>query len=344
MFDPTEWASIFKRSGAKYIVLTSKHHEGFALWPSAQSWNWNAMDVGPHRDLAGDLITAVHAAGLRMGFYYSIYEWYNPLYQTDVKRYVDEHMMPQLKDLVQRYQPDIIWPDGEWDHNSDVWKSTEFLAWLYNESKAPKDVVVNDRWGKETRNVHGGFATPEYGHIPDGPLITQHRWEECQGMGKSFGYNRNENIDNYRTSAALIHLLIDCCSRGGNLLLDIGPTADGRIPVIMQQRLIDMGAWLDVNGEAIYGTKAWRQTKDGDNVRYTTKDGAVYTICTTWPGPELTLTVPKATGDVKATMLGRGESLTVRKGEGSLTIVVPALSPVDIPTQHAWVIKLTGVE
>ncbi|MCC6697034.1 MAG: alpha-L-fucosidase, partial [Candidatus Hydrogenedentes bacterium] len=220
LFNPAEWADVFKRSGAKYIVLTSKHHEGFALWPSAQSWNWNSVDIGPHRDLCGDLITAVREQGLRMGFYYSIYEWYNPLYLSgDIEKYATEHMLPQLKDLVQRYKPDLVWPDGEWDATSDKWHSAEFLAWLFNESDAPKDVVVNDRWGKDTRNVHGGFATPEYGHIPEGRLIELGRWEECQGMGKSFGYNRNENADNYRTSTQLLHLLIDCVSRGGNLLL-----------------------------------------------------------------------------------------------------------------------------
>lgn len=120
LFDPGEWAGVFKRSGAKYVVLTSKHHEGFCLWPSAQSWNWNSVDIGPHRDLAGDLATAVRAAGLRMGFYYSIYEWYHPLYTQDVKRFVDDHMFPQLQDLVQRYQPDIVWPGGEWDHASPI--------------------------------------------------------------------------------------------------------------------------------------------------------------------------------------------------------------------------------
>jgi alpha-L-fucosidase len=345
LFEPKEWADIFKRSGAKYIVLTSKHHEGFCLWPSAQSWNWNAVDVGPHRDLAGDLITAVHDAGLRMGFYYSIYEWYNPLYQGDPKRYVEEHMLPQLKDLVQRYKPDVVWPDGEWDHPSATWRSEEFLAWLFNESNAPKDVVVNDRWGKETRNVHGGFATPEYGNIPKGKLTDAGRFEECQGMGHSFGYNRNENIDNYRSSTQLVHLLIDCSSRGGNLLLDIGPTADGRIPVIMQQRLIDIGKWLEVNGEAIYGTRAWRQDADGDNVRYTTKDGAVYAICTKWPGPELKLAAPKMSGSLRVTMLGSSVPIdaTAQTG-GGISIKVPSLSPGEVPCQHAWVFKLTGVE
>jgi len=345
LFNPGEWADIFQRSGAKYIVLTSKHHEGFALWPSAQAWNWNSVDIGPHRDLCGDLINAVRAKGLRMGYYYSIYEWYNPLYLSgDKERYVREHMMPQLKDLVQRYKPDIVWPDGEWEANSDVWHSAEFLAWLFNESDAPKDVAVNDRWGKDTRNVHGGFATPEYGHIPEGRLIKLGRFEECQGMGRSFGYNRNENADNYRTATELLHLLIDNTSRGGNLLLDIGPTADGRIPVIMQQRLLDMGAWLDVNGEAIYGTEAWREHGEGDLVRYTAKDGAVYAICLEWPGETLPLSAPKAGEHTKVSMLGVDDPVTFEASEGKLVINVPQLTPDKVPCQHAYVFKLTGAE
>src|SRR5215218_6100530 len=106
LFNPELWADLFAASGAKYVVLTSKHHEGFTLWPSKETWNWNAVDVGPHRDLAGDLSKAVKSKGLKMGFYYSLYEWYNPLYHTNVARYVDEHMLPQLKDLVTRYSPD----------------------------------------------------------------------------------------------------------------------------------------------------------------------------------------------------------------------------------------------
>ena len=344
LFNPDDWADTFKRSGAKYIVLTSKHHEGFALWPSAESWNWNTVDVGPHRDLAGDLIAAVRAKGLRMGYYYSIYEWYNPLYQSDVNKFTDMHMLPQLKDLVQRYKPDIVWPDGEWDHPSATWKSEEFLAWLYNESNAPKDVVVNDRWGKEARNVHGGFATPEYGHIPEGRLIQQGLWEECQGMGKSFGYNRNERAENYRSATELLHLLIDCSSRGGNLLLDIGPTADGRIPNIMEQRLLDMGKWLDVNGEAIYGTRAWREHKDGEDVRYTSKDGAVYAILLKWPAGPVQLNAPKAGASTKVSMLGTDAPIKATVDGAKLTIELPALTPDKVPCQSAWVVKMTGVE
>lgn len=340
LYDPAQWADIFKRSGAKYIVLTSKHHEGFCLWPNPQSWNWNSMDIGPHRDLAGDLVTACREKDLRIGFYYSLYEWYNPLYKSDVHRYVDQHMLPQMKDLVERYKPDLVWPDGEWEHPSETWRSTEFLAWLFNESSAPKDVVVNDRWGKETRNVHGGFATPEYGHLPKGRLTDQGLFEECQGMGKSFGYNRNEDVDSYRSSTELLHLLIDNVSRGGNLLLDIGPTADGRIPVIMQQRLIDMGEWLEVNGEAIYGADALPGAPKMDDVRFTKKDDAVYAICLKWPGETLILEMDMSPS--QAVMLGHDAPLEMQQDGNKITITAPVLNIDQMPCRHAYVFKLTS--
>ncbi len=344
LFDPAQWADIFARSGAKYIVLTSKHHEGFCLWPSAQSWNWNAMDVGPHRDLAGELTEAVKARGLKMGFYYSLYEWFNPLYKSDVKRYVDEHMLPQMKDLVERYKPSIVWPDGEWDHPSDVWRSTEFLAWLYNESSVKDEVVVDDRWGKDCRSKHGGFYTTEYGDVgkSDDPA-KKRKWEECRGIGASFGYNRNETIDEYATPETLVHLLVNIVCRGGNLLLDIGPTADGRIPVIMQQRLIEMGEWLKVNGEAIYGTRPWRESAEGDLVRYTAKDGAVYAICLKWPGAELVLKAPKPAAEAGVTLLGYDKPLACRTESDGLHIEVPSLGLDEMPSGKAYVFKLTSV-
>ncbi len=337
MYEPAEWAELFRLSGARYVVLTSKHHDGYCLWPSAQAWNWNSVDVGPGRELAGDLSEAVKAAGLRFGFYYSLYEWFNPLYLNDVDRYVEEHMLPQMKDLVQRYQPDLFWPDGEWSHPSSTWRSTEFLAWLFNESDAPDDIAINDRWGKECRNVHGGFATPEYGGIPEGHLVQAGRFEECQGMGHSFGYNRNEGVDEYRSSTELLHLLIDNVSRGGNLLLDIGPTADGRIPVIMQQRLADMGAWLEVNGEAIYGTERWDDAPEVENVRFTEKGGTVYAILFEWPGRRVSLPIA---GVTRARLLGYDGDLEMREDDGLTRISLPAFGPSEAPCDHAWTIAL----
>ncbi|MBP6965028.1 MAG: alpha-L-fucosidase [Armatimonadetes bacterium] len=343
LFDPDQWADIFARSGAKYIVLTSKHHEGFALWPSAESWNWNSVDIGPHRDLCGDLTKSVKARGIKMGFYYSMYEWFNPIYRSDVKRYVEQHMLPQMKDLVARYQPSLVWTDGEWGHPSATWRSTEFIAWLYNESAVKDEVVIDDRWGSDTRGKHGGFYTTEYGHGGNNPALATHKWEECRGMGASFGYNRNEDLGDYKSAAEMIHMLVDLVSRGGNLLLDIGPTADGRIPVIMEQRLIEIGDWLKVNGEAIYGTKPWRVASEGD-VWYTSKDGAVYAVIKRWPGKELVLTTPKSSKSTTVTMLGIAQPLKWKSRDGKLTIQVPQMSVDEVPCRHAYAFKLTGVD
>lgn len=347
MFDPSQWADIFERSGAKYVVLTSKHHEGFCLWPCPASWNWNAVDVGPHRDLAGDLTDAVRARGLKMGFYYSLYEWYDPLYLSDVNRYVDEHMLPQMKDLVERYHPSVLWTDGEWDHPSSTWKSAEFLAWLFNQSSVRDEIVINDRWGKETRGVDGGFYTSEYGKyrgkgFEKAQLV--HKWEEDQGIGKSFGYNRNEDADDYKTPQQLIALLVNSVSQGGNLLLDIGPTADGRIPVIMQERLLEMGDWLKVNGEAIYNTRPWRQAAEGSNIRYTAGGHAVYAIALQWPGRELVLEAPRAGKETTVSLLGYSAPLHWSSKGGRILIETPSAGPEELPSSYAYVFKLAGVE
>lgn len=345
MFEPEDWAKLFREAGARYVVLTSKHHEGFALWPSEHAWNWNAADVGPHRDLAGDLTAAVKKEGLHMGFYYSLYEWYNPLYLNNLEKYVDDHMIPQMKDLVTRYEPDIIWPDGEWDHPSSTWKSTQFLAWLYNESPVKETVVVNDRWGKETRSKHGDFYTTEYDLSHNDNMKGErimHPWEECRGIGHSFGYNRNENLEDYSTSEQLVHLLIDKVSLGGNLLLNVGPTADGRIPVIMQQRLIDIGRWLKTNGEAIYETQPWDiTTKQSEtHLYFTTKGKDLYVICTKYPNKSITISnvpnKPKTVG-----LLGDNGNANYTYNEKNVTITPPVLSPSDNAGEYAWVFKLS---
>jgi alpha-L-fucosidase len=346
VYDPNQWADLFARSGAKYVVLTSKHHEGFCLWPCPASWNWNAVDVGPHRDLAGDLSKAVVARGIKMGFYYSLYEWYNPVYLHDKDRYVTEHMIPQMKDLVERYHPSLLWTDGEWEQPSSVWKSTEFLAWLFNESSVRDQIAVNDRWGKETRETDGGFYTSEYAGFTKTriSLGAAHKWEECQGMGKSFGYNRMETLEDYKSASDLVHLLLNTVANGGNLLLDIGPTADGRIPVIMQERLIQIGEWLKTNGEAIYGTRPWRQSSEG-NVRYTSKGDAVYAISETWPGGELVLAAPQPASGATVTLLGSNKVLKWHESDGKMLIDIPEASEHDVESPaDAYVFRLTGVK
>ena len=352
LFEPDKWAELFRESGAKYIVLTSKHHEGFTLWPSAESWNWNSVDIGPHRDLCGDLTASVKKAGLHMGFYYSLYEWFNPLYQSDLNKYVDNHMIPQMKDLVTRYTPDILWTDGEWDKPSKEWKSEEFLAWLYNESPVKQNIVVNDRWGSETRSRHGGIYTTEYGLVGEKEGIDESNkkpWEECRGIGTSFGYNRAENLDSYSTAKELIELLVSTVAGGGNLLLDIGPAADGTIPVIMQQRLLEIGSWLKVNGEAIYGTRAYVKNRSdksmnpatNEEIFFTRKNSDLYVICTRWPAGNITLKGLKSSGNVKVQLLGSTAAVKLKGSGGDTIITPPPLTPDSY--QLAYVFKLNSI-
>lgn len=345
MFNPADWAEIFRKAGAKYVVLTSKHHEGFTLWPSQYSWNWNAMDVGPHRDLLGDLTKAVKQEGLRMGYYYSLLEWYNPLYKREtIGQYVDQHMIPQMKELVTNYKPDVFWTDGEWDYPSEVLKSIEFLQWLFNESPVRETVAINDRWGSETRSKHGGYFTTEYDLVHDGSatgMKFERPWEECRGMAGSFGYNRNEMLEDYSTSEELVHILIDKVARGGNLLLNIGPTADGRIPEIMQQRLLDIGNWLKVNGEAIYGTRKWEGAPSvtPETTQYFTRKGRdLYLIITKWQDKPVTVSGIISPSGVE--ILGSGNKVKYSFSGGRLTITPPVITPATMPCSYAWVFRV----
>ncbi len=288
LWKPDDWAKLFKRAGAKYVVLVSKHHDGFALWPAAKSsevrgYAWNAAETGPKRDLVGDLTQAVRGEGLKMDFYYSFMEWDNPLYEEDRARYVDEMMVPQIKELVTKYEPAVVWPDGEWNHSDKSWRSEETLAWIYNNCANPDELVVNDRWGKELRGQVGDYYTTEYGNLSGPGMADEGKpFEECRGIGHSFALNRLENYDSYLTQTELVRLLIELVSNGGGLLLNLGPTADGRIPVIQQDRLIALGEWLDANGESIYGTRASRFPRL-DWGRSTTKGNTIYLHVLDWP-------------------------------------------------------------
>jgi len=293
-----------------------------------------------------------------MGFYYSLYEWYNPIYRQDFPRYVREHFQPQFKDLVNRYKPSIIFTDGEWEHSSAEWKSEDLLAWLFNESPCKDEVVINDRWGKETRSHHGGYYTTEYGEVGGGEkLAASHKCEENRGIGSSFGYNRHETLDEYQTSYGLVCLLSNLVSRVSNLLLDIGPESDGTIPVIMQQRLIDMGDWLKVNGDAIYGTHPWKVQGEGptpaaknpaeerkqlfqsSDIRFTAKDDTVYAISLALPTAEIRIkSLGKTTGNTSrsisgVTLLGSQEPLKWKQEADALVIQ----RPQRVPCNHAIV-------
>jgi|GEM_PF-1095404 len=255
MWDPDAWCDLFVRAGAKYVVTTANYHDGFAMWPTRMAATdktdvWCSSEIGPKRDIIGDLNDAGEKRGLKMGIYYSLYEWYHPLWMKNPDRFVTEIFHPKFKEVVSKYKPWFIFLDGEWSMDYKRWKTEELAAWLYNESPCKDYVITNDRWG-QCRGTHGDVFSSEYGGgNACGP---EHPWQEDRGMGHSYGYNRAESIEDYDSSEELIQMLCRCTSGGGNYLLCVGPTGDGRIPVIMQERLLQIGAWLKKNGEAIYG-------------------------------------------------------------------------------------------
>ena len=273
LWNPDEWAELFQKSGAKYVLLVSKHHDGFCLWPSEYAPGWNSVEVGPHRDICGELTEAVRKKGLKMGFYYSLPEWTSPLHRwyedpdENITEYVDTHMIPQFKELIAKYKPTILFTDGEWRNTAEQWHATELISWYYN--TVGSDAIVNDRWGSGQQH---GFRTPEYSA---GITLTDRPWAECRGLGRSFGLNRNEPLENYLTSDELIRHFAVLVAAGGGMTLNVGPAADGKIPLLQQERLLDLGKWLETNGEAIYSTRPYKKFYEMKPVKVERTDQAI---------------------------------------------------------------------
>lgn len=344
LFDANAWAKLFQKAGAKYINLVSKHHDGFCLYPSAYAWNWNSWDVGPHRDFCMELREAMEGTGVKFGVYHSVYEWFHPLYLRNPEEYALYHLHPMLKELIERYQPWTLFTDGEWDHPSDVWHSTEFLTWLYNESSVRDFIVPNDRWGRETRGHLGGNFTTEYGYISGHQkiedIVLDRPFEECRGIGKSFGLNRIETTDDYMSAKELLETLCSLVAKGGNFLLNIGPAADGTIPVIMEERLLQMGSWLEVNGDAIYGTEIYTKEPQ-DGIYYTKKGKKIYAILTRFPFGSVTLDKVPYSPYRKARLLSHPADITVRENDGKTELVFPPMDPEDVRCQWLYAVELT---
>lgn len=375
LFNPDEWAKVFEQSGAKYIVLTSKHHDGFCLWPSKDAnrdWGfpWNAVDIGPKRDLLGDLFNAVRKTSVHPGMYYSLYEWFNPIWKTDKRKYAGAHAWPQMMDLIKTYKPDVFWTDGDWEASDSLWKSKEFLTWMYNESPVKNNVVTYDRWGGDVRFHHGAVFTPEYQPDLD---FEDHYWEESRGMGYSYGYNREEDAWDYNSAQSLVLHLIDKVSRGGNFLLDIGPDEHGKIPPIMQERLLQMGEWLKINGEAIYGTSRWKipsqwsegkrdyNAKGGDVMlkltvdpdpgyavkevfyTYNASSNALYAIFPKYPdNRKLVLNNIDLPSGTKVEFLSTKDNCVWKNENGNVTIELPGYNPNKIKSTYAYVVKINN--
>lgn len=360
-YNATEWAKMFEASGAHYVVFVSKHHEGYCNWPSKYSFNWNSMAVGPKRDLVGELANAIRKhTKMHFGVYHSMFEWYNPLYEKDkangfrTREFVLSKTLPELYELVNTYKPDVVWSDGEWEASSEYWKSPEFIAWLYNDSPVRDTVVVNDRWGNETRCKHGGFwdCTDAY----DPGKLQGHKWENNFPLDKSsWGYRRTMTLDSIHSMESLLKLLARTISCGGNFLVNVGPTKSGKIIPIFEERLRQFGAWMKVNGEAVYETFPWKHQNDSLNAdvwyvaRKLEMETNIYAFVLKWPanGKLIMGSLPTSSESLKISMLGYKGPKTfswTSNPTGGVVVTMPALSPSEIPCKWAWVLKFKNLD
>ena len=300
-FDPDAWVKIAKDAGMKYIIITSKHHDGFAIFDSKVS-SYDIVDATPyHRDAIKQLASAARRAGLKFGVYYSIMDWHHPDAQApaypdynsrtaknpNFSRYVETYMKPQLRELVTQYpEIDVLWFDGEWISDWSDEQGKSLYAWL---RAMEPNLIINNRVGHSrqgmagmsaNQDAPGDFGTPEQRVPPEGlPGID---WETCMTLNDTWGFQSFD--DGWKDTRTLVRLLIDAASKGGNFLLNVGPTARGVIPPQSASRLSEMGDWMRANGESIYGTTASPYGLPAWG-RYTAKAsaGRVYAHIFDWP-------------------------------------------------------------
>ncbi|MCC3372526.1 alpha-L-fucosidase [Cohnella sp. REN36] len=361
-WDPAAWAKTFRDAGARYVVIVSKHHDGFCLWPTEVP-HPHERDWFSPRDLIGEFAEAVRREGMRFGIYYSggidwtfrrrisktfmDYSFSTP--GGDYPAYADA----QVRELIRRYRPDILWNDICWPGDLDA--LFRLFAYYY---EAVPDGVVNDRWKHATASAkfmglkpvralmdmmvkamikknpdihsalvqpaipHSDFATPEYTKYSD---IQAKKWEMTRGIGNSFGYNRNEGEADYASFETLLFDFLDAASKNGNLLLNVGPRGeDAQIPAEQLDRLSRFGEWLGRNGQAVYGTRPWTRAEataeTGEAIRFTRKDGCLYLmILSTFSGTELR--VKETPLDGEAFLLADGSPVRISR-EGDVTTLV----------------------
>ena len=357
-FNAEQWVQMAKNAGMKYIVITSKHHDGFCLWDSKVT-DYDIMDATPFkRDILKELSQACKKHGIRLCFYHSIMDWHHPdaqapfypnyndrkLSNPNFARYVEDYMKPQLKELIKNYSPlGVLWFDGEWvgDWTEELGKDMfDYLLVLQ------PDIIVNNRVGKGRKGLMGfsdsekplgDFGTPEQ-QIPAKGLPGAD-WESCMTMNDTWGYKSYD--DNWKSTEDMLRKLADIASKGGNFLMNVGPTAEGLIPEPSVERLAAMGEWIKVNGESIYGTSA-SPIGEVPWGRCTAKPGKLYLHVFDWPTnsklevPGLKKTVAKAylLADKKRTGLD-----VTQKGEETLVVTVPGEAPDKINTVIVLEIK-----
>lgn len=357
-FDADRWVQIARNAGMKYIVITSKHHDGFCLWDSKVS-NYDIMDATPFkRDVLKELSEACKKHGIRLCFYHSIMDWhhpdaqgpFHPDYNTNERsnpnfaRYAENYLKPQLKELVVNYGPlGVLWFDGEWIPEWTEQQGKDLYKYVLG---LQPDIIINNRVGKGRKGMEGlskseedagDFGTPEQQIPPKGlPGVD---WETCMTMNDTWGYKSYD--DNWKSTEVLIRNLVDIASKGGNFLLNVGPTSEGLIPQPSVERLAAVGEWMKVNGKSIYGTTASPFGKVPWG-RCTAKPGKLYLHVFDWPKDEK-LDVAGLKNKVKKAYLladkKRAGLQVERKGDGYLIITMPAKAPDAIDTVVVLEIK-----
>ena len=356
-WEAREMAALFKQAQARYVVLTSKHHDGFLLWnsdiPCPQK-----PDYLCQRDLVGDLTTAVRDQGMKMALYYSGgLDWsWNETRVSDIRdvwgtivqdpAFV-EYSVAHWKELIDRYQPSVMWNDIGYPKAADL---GELFAYYYN---SVPDGVINDRFTQSRdqvptagepmsppRGPHYDFITPEYATFDD---IQALKWECCRGIGHSFGYNRDEGDERLLAEDELIHMFVDVVSKNGNLLLNVGPRADGSIPENQAGRLRALGSWLARNGEAIFDTRPWKRavgkTSQGLDLRFTATDEACYVTLLGNPSEsEIAIEGLEAPDGARLQLLGDEVELTWRQSGADLRVQLPE----NLPLAPAHSLKISG--
>jgi len=384
-FDADEWAELFKQAGARYAGPVAEHHDGYAMWDSAVT-PWNAADTGPKRDLTGELARAIRQRGMRFvatfhharnntwkngekwtGHYDGVKNKYPDLLKDRQAAILYGYMprdqfvdfwLAKLGEVIDQYQPDLIWFDS-WLHEIPVEQQQRFLAFYYNRAAQWGRPVVVTRKQKDLplEVAVEDFEKGRADRITAHPTLT----DDTISKG-SWCYTANLSI---KSSTMVLHDFIDLVSKNGQLLLNISPKADGTIPDEQRKVLLDMGAWLKVNGDAIYSTRPWevygegptRQKKSGHfiglidytarDLRYTrSKDGkTLYAITLGWPEEAVTLHSVKIDDDSagKVVLLGHDEPLKFEVNDRKQLIIhAPALAEADRPCDHAFAFKLTG--
>lgn len=349
-FNATEWVAIAKSAGIKYIVITSKHHDGFCLWDSKIT-NYDIMDAAPFkRDILKELSDACKEAGIKMCFYHSIMDWHQPDAESpkgyahqinpnaNWAKYREEYLKPQLKELIEKYDPAVLWFDGEWIPEWTEDQGKDLYTFLRN---LKPDLIINNRVGKgragmqgmnKYKDAAGDFGTPEQ-EILEG--TTDQDWESCITMNDTWGFKKNDH--NWKSTQVLIDQLVDIAAKGGNYLLNVGPTAEGFIPEPSVERLKQMGDWLKINGEAIYATNSRKQYKEGDAKFTVSKDGKyTYAIVKAKSGNVIELTSVTPVDGSKIQLLGLKKPVKWTNENGKVKITLPDV----LPSEYGVILKM----